>query len=160
MTYTLDFDWILRKYRDHSSTRLIVNSHNGHTFSFSNVTSNQVHRVILNLNPKKSVTGSIPQKVLRMVSDIISSPIASCLNTSLNLGKSPDILRLAEVSPIFKKGDKFLKENYRLISVLPSLSKVYERIIFNQLSGYFDGILHFQLCSFRSKHYTQQECFE
>jgi hypothetical protein len=90
-----------------------------------------------------------------MVADIISEPIALCLNSALNVGKFPETLKLAEVTPIFKKGDKFLKENYRPISILPSLSKDFERIIFNQLAGYFDSILHPQLCGFRSKHNTQ-----
>ena len=90
-----------------------------------------------------------------MVADIVSDPIASCLNSALNLGKFPETLKLAEVTPFFKKGDKFLKENYRPISILPSLSKIFERIIFNQLAGYFDSIFHSQLCGFRSKHNTQ-----
>lgn len=90
-----------------------------------------------------------------MAADIISEPITMCLNTSLNLGKFPQTLKLAEVTPIFKKGDKFLKENYRPISILPSISKIYERIIFNQLNGYFNSILHPQLCGFRSNYNTQ-----
>ena len=51
--------------------------------------------------------------------------------------------------------NKFLKENYRPISILSSFSKIFERIISNQLAKYFDSILHSQLCGFRSKHNTQ-----
>ena len=148
-------DWIVRKYRNHPSIKSIVSSNRGTTFSFSNVTTDQVNRVIRDLNPRKSVSGPFPSKVLRMVADIISEPIALCLNASLNSGKFSQTMKLADVTPIFKKGDRFLRENYRPISILSSFSKIFERIIFNQLAEYFDSILHSQLCGFRSKHNTQ-----
>jgi len=148
-------DWIVRKYRNHPSITSIASLNTGESFCFSNVTSDQVNRVIQDLNPRKSVSGALPLKVIKMVADIVSGPIATCLNTSLNSGIFPQNLKLAEVTPIFKKGDKFLKENYRPISILSCLSKIFEKIIFNQLSGYFDNILNSQLCGFRSKHNTQ-----
>ena len=60
---------------------------------------------------------------------------------------------------IFKKGDKFLKENYRPISILPAISKIFENVICNQLADYFSSILHPQLCGFRSKHNHNTLCF-
>ena len=47
-------------------------------------------------------------------------------------------MKYADVTPIDKKDDKTDKENYRPISILPNLSKVYERLMYNQIYPYFD----------------------
>ena len=151
-----DIVCIVQKYRDHPSIKAILSSKRQlpSSFAFSNVTSEEVNLTILKLNPKKSVSGPFPTKIVRMVADIICGPVPLCLNSTLKSGTFPHDLKLAHVTPAFKKGDKFLKENYRPISILPSLSKIYERIIFNQLAKYFDNILHSQLCGFRAKYST------
>ena len=56
-----------------------------------------------------------------------------------------------------KKGRKDNKENYRLVSILPTLSKILERILFEQISVYFDKFLSDQQCGFR-KGYSTQHC--
>ena len=61
---------------------------------------------------------------------------------------------MADVIPIFKKDDPFEKENYRPISLLPSLSKVYEKLIYQQLN-IFENKLSPLLCGFRSSYSTQ-----
>ena len=53
------------------------------------------------------------------------------------MGSFPDSLECANVRPIYKKVDPFDKKNYRLVSILPLLSKVYERVICEQVSNYF-----------------------
>ena len=53
------------------------------------------------------------------------------------MGSFPDSLKCANVRPIYKKVDPFDKKNYRLVSILPLLSKVYERVIYEQVSNYF-----------------------
>ena len=56
------------------------------------------------------------------------------INQTLLTGIFPNKLKIAKVIPLFKKGDKsIIIENYRPISILPSISKVFEKIIFNQL---------------------------
>ena len=51
----------------------------------------------------------------------------------------PNFLKLADVIPLRKKGRKDLKENYRPVNLLPTLSKVFERIMFAQISAFFDN---------------------
>ncbi|XP_057296156.1 uncharacterized protein LOC130625097 [Hydractinia symbiolongicarpus] len=70
-----------------------------------------------------------------------------------------DILKLSEVIPVFKKGDNSRKENYRPISILNSFSKILERLLFNQISSYFQPIFSSLLCGFRSKYNTQNALF-
>ena len=92
---------------------------------------------------------------MQLVAIIVCVPLTDCINASICNGIFPDVLKLAEVCPVFKKGDKFLKENYRPISILPSFSKVYERILYNQISAYFEKLFSQHLCGFRRKYSTQ-----
>ena len=58
-------------------------------------------------------------------------------------------MKSANITPVFKKNDRTDKSNYRPVSILPNLSKVFERCIYKQLSPYFDPILSKQQCGFR-----------
>ena len=64
-------------------------------------------------------------------------------------------LKLADVTPVYKKKDPTLAENYRPVSVLPSVSKVFERIIQNQIKNCVDEILSPYLCGYRKGFSTQ-----
>ena len=66
-------------------------------------------------------------------------------------------LKLADVKPIHKKGMKELKEDYRSVSILPTLLKIFERIMFVQISASFDNIFSNYQCGFR-KGYRTQHC--
>ena len=71
------------------------------------------------------------------------------------MGCFPDSLKEANISPIVKKDDPFDKSNYRPVSILPLISKVYERLIYNQLSEYTEPFLSHILRGFRKTHCTQ-----
>jgi hypothetical protein len=77
------------------------------------------------------------------------------LNEFFDTGIFPDTQKLANITPVFKKGNPFLKENYRPISILPLLSKILERVLHTQISDYMDAYLNPILCGFRKKHNTQ-----
>ena len=66
-------------------------------------------------------------------------------------------MKYADVTPIHKKDDKTDKESYRLISILPNLSKVYERLMYNQIYPYFDTLFSKFQCGFR-KGFNVQHC--
>ena len=66
-------------------------------------------------------------------------------------------MKYADVTPIHKKDDKTDKTNYRPISILPNLSKVYERLMYNQISPYFDSVFSEFQCRFR-KGFNAQQC--
>ena len=67
------------------------------------------------------------------------------------------MLKYADVEPVFKKDDKTDTENYRAISILPTLSKVYDRLIYNQMYPYFDKLFSKFQCRFR-KGFNAQHC--
>ena len=75
----------------------------------------------------------------------------------MKTSKFPSILTLADIIPVFKKGDKECKNNGRPVSVLPNVSKIFERIIFRQISNYIESFLSKYQCGFR-KGYNTQYC--
>ena len=77
------------------------------------------------------------------------------INLLFENGCFPDDLKLAEVSPIFKKNDDLDKENYRPVSVLFNVSKVFERIIYSQIDAFMQDKLSNLLTGFRENHSTQ-----
>ena len=61
----------------------------------------------------------------------------------------PTSLKLANITPVYKKGSKNSKENYRPVSILPNISKIYERCLFKPISNYFENIFSKFQCGFR-----------
>ena len=70
-------------------------------------------------------------------------------NESIKTGVFPDDLKLADISPVFKKKIKELKENYRPVSVLSAFSKIFERLLLCQMSTFMENKLSIFLCGFR-----------
>ena len=66
-------------------------------------------------------------------------------------------MKMADITPEHKKDDKTDKSNYRPVSILPSISKVFERIIYEDISQYMRCKLSLYLCGFR-KGYSTQHC--
>ena len=78
---------------------------------------------------KGSGHDNIFPSVLRFVSAEISAPLSSMINSCLEAWYFPDFLKVARVTPVFKDGDPTQLSNYRPISVLPAISKIFERVI-------------------------------
>ena len=78
---------------------------------------------------KSSGVDEVPTKFLKCICHILAPVLTSVINTSFLNGFFPDILKLAKVAPLFKDGDRTDMNNYRPISVLSSLSKIFERAI-------------------------------
>ena len=75
-------------------------------------------------------------------------------------GKFPITLKNANVIPVHKKDDPTDKTNFQPVSVLPLLSKVFERVIYNHLGKYMDTFLNKLLCGFKKAHSTQHDLFK
>ena len=75
----------------------------------------------------------------------------------LSNGIFPDSLKVAKIIPLYNRGDKDLLDNYRPISILPSISKIFERITFNQINDHFTPhyLYYNGQYGFREKHSTQ-----
>ena len=77
------------------------------------------------------------------------------INQCIDKGIFPGNLKHADITPTYKKGDRLEKSNYRPISILPTLSKIYEKVLYQQIYEYFNGIFSKYLCGFREGHSTQ-----
>ena len=74
--------------------------------------------------------------------------------------KLPDSFINATITPVCKKDDPTDNVNYRPVSVLPLLSKILEKVIYNHLREYMDLVLNKLLCGFRKAHSTQHALFK
>ena len=146
-----NLDIILDTFSRHPSVIQIKEKTNEDVFSFRHVLPWETYRAILSVNQNKSTSGAIPTKVLRSLAKEIYIPLTDCINNVILYGKIPSELKLADVIPIFKKDSLCEKENYGLIGLLPSLSKVYEKLIYQQLNIFFRSKLSPFLCGFRSR---------
>ena len=88
--------------------------------------------------------------------DFFAEHICRQFNEAMCSSKFPATLKFANVTPVFKKDHRNQKENYRLISILPIISKIFEKLICRQLSNHFDIFSKFQ-CGFR-KGFSAQHC--
>ena len=118
-----------------------------------------VKTVIKDLKNNKSVGGEIPIQILKE-NEFTFETLTNCINKSIETGYFPDSLKEANITPIFKKDDLLDKSNYRPVSILPLISKVFERLIYNQLSEYTESFLNHILCGFRKAHSTQHALFK
>ena len=125
-------------------------------FSFQQVTEEHVRQVILSIDGSKATpVGDIPADMLKVTLDIHLSLITKIINLSFENGCFPDDLKLAEVSPIFKKNDDLDKGNYRRVIVLFNVLKGFERIIYRQIDAFMQDKLLNLLTGFRKNHSTQ-----
>ena len=126
-------------------------------FSLARVTTAEVLIKLSALKPNKA-TGhdNIPSKFLRDTATAISPVIAHIINLSIKQGKVPKDFKIARVTPLHKKGSKLDPGNYRPVSILTSISKVMEKIVYEQVEKYLAEnklIYEFQ-SGFRTSHST------
>ena len=72
--------------------------------------------------------------------DICKIVLRTDMNNCIANGIFPTSLKNADITPTFKKIDRLHKVNYRPVSILPTLSKIYEKILYQQIYVYFDEI--------------------
>ena len=82
---------------------------------------------------------SIPTNILLVNIHILADPLTTILNKSILEGVFPNLLKLANVCPIYKKNDKSKCENYRPISLLSNLSKIFERMMHSRLYNFLES---------------------
>ena len=145
------------KHKNHPSVNKTSQTFiSNETFSFQFVTKDQED--IMNLNVSKAtLIGDISVDILKSTVDIHLPFTTNSMNLSIEKSCFPEELKLVDVNPIFKKKDDLDKENYRPVSALQHVSKVFERIIYHQIRDYMRDKLSKQLTGFR-KSYIKQHC--
>ena len=124
-------------------------------FNFTPIEEEQTKTIITNLKPKNSSGhDNISLILLKASINSIAKPLTCIINQSLKTGRFPSKLKVAKIIPIFKKDVEHDFNNYRPISLLPSISKVFEKTIYTQLFQYItvNSLLHANQYGFRAKY--------
>ena len=150
---------IVSKFRNHPSIIKIKEKvHTNIKFSFTVNTLNKIEGKIKEMNASKPTPiNTIPSKILRDNSDIISKYIFNFYKECIKCCEFPHTMKMAEIIPSFKKGHKTKKENYRPVNILPSVSIPFEKNMYEEINQYRSDMLSPYLCGFR-KGYSTQDC--
>ena len=99
----------------------------------------EIEKMIKSFDSNKSsnIYGTSP-KFLKILSPAVSETLSNIFNESFALGIFPDHIKLAVITPMFKGGSKLDVSNYRPVSVLPTISKVLEKLMLTRLTKYLD----------------------
>ena len=122
---------IIDTFQNHETVQRIklANFRSKSSLKLNSVKELHVKKEILNLSSKKATRkGDNPTQIPKNSINAYLSELTILINNCLKKGVFPDDLKLADITPIFKKEDSLNKENYRPVSILPHLSKVFERI--------------------------------
>ena len=133
------------------------------TFAFHLISNNDTLRITKNIKMSHSKGyDCLSTEHLKLINKDISKCLTLIINQSLNSGIFPDKLKIAKVTPILKNGDKQIITNYRPISVLPVISKIFETVIHEQLSEYFvtNNLFSPQQYGFRKNSSTELAALE
>ena len=107
----------------------------------------------------KATAGDIPVNVLKNCENCFFD-LTNCINEAIKNNKFPNSLKLSDITPVYKKLDPSGKANYRPVSVLPLLLKVFEKIIYDQFYEHLENFLSELLCGFQKAHSTQHALFK
>ena len=147
----------IKKYSAHPSILSIKEKINNNVFSFRKVTYEEILNETNSLDTSKSTQSEdIPFKIIKDNADIFANFILQSFNKCIIGGKFPDQLKKSDVSPVFKKENHNDKTNYRPVSILPSLSKIYKRLIYNQINQMTENAYRYFSVVFAKKKYSTQ----
>ena len=141
----------------HPSILKIKNNTQHNTlFDFKPTDVDTINKLVSKINIKKATgVDQISSKLLRAGAPVLNKHITTLVNNTIKTSVFPTRLKEAQVVPLHKKNDPLDKKNYRPVSILPTISKVYEMVLSDQLTDLFENIFHTFLCAFRKGHGCQ-----
>ena len=142
-----------------SFLRMNINSN----FRFQAISLDSLESIVKNLQPKHSFGyDELSPLTFKNIFTCIKQPLLKLINLSLLNGIFPNKLKLAKVVPVFKKNEANQISNYRPISLLPTFSKIFEKVAFSQMYEYLteNNILFNSQHGFRSNHSTETAAIE
>ena len=111
----------------------------GRIFDFRETNARDIHGAMFRMKVKKSFgNDNISGYFLNIALPYISRMLMPIFNTSIETNTFPVSWKIAQVTPIYKEGEKSAKSNYGPISVLPVLSRLLEKLIYDQLYQYLE----------------------
>ena len=149
----------IKKYEHHPSIVKIKEIFgNQDIFSFEPASYNDILKEITILSISKACPKTtIPPKIIKDNCDLFSLKLYADFRVSIENARFPNNLKQADITPVHKKGDRTDKNNYRPVSILPAMSKIFEKLLFYQIYNFMDSKLSIHQCGFR-KGYSAQHC--
>ena len=153
-------DRIIKSYQNHPSVLKIKDKFGSdlNSFDFQQIKAPEVKKLLKEIDIKKAVgVDTIPPKLIKTGADIIAEPLTQAINCCLRQGIFPENAKVTSVVPLHKgKPDKYDVLNYRPVSILNAFSKIYEKVIKNQLASYLDKYFSLFISLYRKSYSTQQ----
>ena len=134
------------KCKNHPSIFAIQKYSKNKTFHFKEM---NIGKILKLDRTKASQKTDIRTRIIKKNMDIFADFLCTSINIAIKSLSFRCSLKLADVTPVHKKGRKDMKENFRPVSILPTLSKNFEKCMFAQMSTFFDNIFSNQQCGFR-----------
>ena len=149
----------IKKYEGHPSIKQIKEiSVQRNNFSFSHTNIDEVIKEIKSLNVSAACPiASIPSKIIKDNLDIFSIKLCRDFNFAVDNGTFPNNCKRADITPAHKHDNKMDKGNYRPVSILPAMSKIFEKLFYYQINHFIENRLSKFQCGFR-KGYSAQHC--
>ena len=153
-----NIDKIVKHFKNHPSIlKIKENVKIEKRFEFKDTTDEKIFKKINSLDAKKAcMKGDIPVKLLHGTNDIICKHLANTYNNAKYSEQFPNSLKTADVTPLPKDEERDNKKIYRPVSLIPTLSKIFENDMNEQISNYVDKFLSPYLFGYRRGHSTQQ----
>ena len=127
-------------------------------FSIPKINREEILREVLKLKTFKACQDTdIPTKLIKENADVFADILYATFNYSPEKCNLPSSFKKANITPLFKEGDRNSKDNYRSVSTLPNMSKIFERCIFCKLNSFMLEFLSKYQRGFR-KGYSAQYC--
>ena len=133
-----------------------INCENINSFHLREVSKQEVSNIIKSLKNSGAGYDGIKASLLKETFNLYAQPLVHICKLSITQGYFPEELKIAKVVPIFKSGDPKIFNNYRPISVLPVMSKILEKLMFNRVIDFFNAknLMYSLQFGFRKFHNT------
>ena len=138
---------IRKKHKNHLSILAILQQLFGKSFSFQITPKEHIEKEMLSLNETKaSQKSDLLTTIIKMNIDMFCEILRPGFYKAMELCQFLSYMKMVNVPPVYEKGSRSVKDNYRPVSTLPNLSNIFERCLYKQVSPYFDNILSRNQC--------------
>ena len=106
--------------------------------SFTHVTVNKINKILKSLkNTRSTSMDGLDNYVIKLAADVIEIPVHHIITLSLLQSRFPACWKFSKLIPLYKKDSNIECKNYRPVSIFSTLSKVLERVVYEELYDYF-----------------------